>query len=95
MIYWSVFWLIFISFIITLLLIILLEIYRENRYPNVGSCLSSRFGCCADGRTYKLDQNGTNCVPKYYHCHNTAFGCCFYPGWIAKKNNHGSNCWRA
>lgn len=33
-------------------------------------CLWTRWGCCADKLTVKLDQDGTNCYPKIQNYNN-------------------------
>jgi hypothetical protein len=32
----------------------------------LGGCAVTRHGCCPDGKTEKVDQNGSNCPPSYY-----------------------------
>ena len=39
-------------------------LYSNHEFNTIGelNCLDTRFGCCNDKITPKLDQKGTNCV---------------------------------
>ena len=56
-------------------------------------CLGSRYGCCSNGITRKLDNGGTNCVDSNFQRQCLPFGCC--PGTnfgLKKANLIGTNC---
>ena len=40
-------------------------IFFNGKIANIGGCESTRYGCCYDGKTTKLDANGSNCFPKH------------------------------
>ncbi len=71
----------------------------------IGGCNGTRYGCCPDNRTPKMNPPGTNCIfnsePKpapqltqkkpIGGCSGTQFGCC--PDNITpKRNPNGTNC---
>ena len=54
-----------IILIICSILLIYLIFNRLDKSLNINdSCKKTRFGCCSDKLTPKLDQIGTNCVPR-------------------------------
>lgn len=60
------YFLLLIIFIIIVIFLLLSFIYITNKlfYLNIDdktTCWYTRFGCCKDKITPKLDQNGTNC----------------------------------
>lgn len=56
---------IFFVLIITLSIFTFLIIRRVDKILEINDkCENTRFGCCPDKLTPKLDQMGTNCVPK-------------------------------
>lgn len=58
----------------------------------IGGCAGTRWGCCDDGVTSRLDQNGSNCPAMVTtSCSGTRFGCCA-DGITAKAEPTGSNC---
>jgi hypothetical protein len=62
--------------------------YRMN-------CALTRYGCCPNGRTPRLNPIGSNCFPnppRPMNCAGTRYGCC-PDGKTVKKNYRGSNCW--
>jgi hypothetical protein len=58
----------------------------------VGGCAGTRYGCCPDNITAKIDEVGSNCLIKPVGgCAGTRYGCC--PDNItAKFDEVGSNC---
>lgn len=54
----------------------------------IGGCPGTQFGCCCDGITSKVDEEGSNCIGG---CCGTQFGCCPYST-KAKEDKEGSNC---
>ena len=56
---------IFFVLIITLSIFTFLMIRRVDKMLEISDkCEDTRFGCCNDKITPKLDQMGTNCVPR-------------------------------
>lgn len=69
---------------------ILVGVMRNQH--SVGGCVSTRYGCCADGKTSKADAAGSNCAHAVGGCASTRFGCC--PGSsIARADSEGTNCY--
>jgi hypothetical protein len=67
-------------------------IERRERGPFwIGGCAGTRWGCCEDGVTARLDQEGSNCPAFIGGCKGTRFGCC-PDGITAKADETGSNC---
>ena len=69
-------------------------IYHNKTVVPIGVCEGTRYGCCYDGKTPKLDSSGSNCFPKpkpIGGCAGTRYGCC-PDGVTAKHNSSGSNC---
>lgn len=65
---------------------------RESGPFWIGGCAGSRWGCCDDGVTSRLDQEGSNCPSIVTGgCAGTKFGCC-PDGKTAKADQSGSNC---
>ena len=56
-----------------------------------GGCAGTRWGCCPDGVTTRLDQDGTNCTDVIGGCAGTRWGCC-PDGTTPNANKRGSNC---
>lgn len=96
----------FIGFIILLIVVIVLALTMEGEKIKtwfkstsefkkvwIGGCAGSRFGCCPDGTTTRLDQDGTNCVEQVLvgGCKESEFGCC-PDGLSAKIDKEGRNC---
>ncbi len=87
--------------IILLALIILNNItVVPSPSPPVGGCAGTRYGCCPDGTTAKMNAYGTNCLPAPYPpppppppggCAGTRYGCC-PNSTIPKFNQQGTNC---
>ena len=62
--------------------------------PLIGGCAGTRYGCCpSDGKTSKVDDQGSNCPPPLLigGCAGTRYGCC-KDGKTSKQDNMGSNC---
>ena len=61
--------------------------------PLIGGCAGTRYGCCNDGVTSKVDSQGSNCPqpPLIGGCAGTQFGCC-NDGVTSKIDPQGSNC---
>lgn len=86
--------------ILLLFIIAILENFFELRYDfkhiRKLHCRKTRWGCCPDHLTVRLDPWGTNCVPRplpdYRRCYHSYYGCCEYPPWVAKRNLSGTNC---
>lgn len=61
----------------------------------IGGCAGTRYGCCPDNTTPKIDEQGSNCIIKYPQpvggCAGTQYGCC-PDGTTAKIDSEGSNC---
>ena len=56
---------IFFILIITLSIFAILALRRIDRILEINdNCEDTRFGCCSDKLTPKLDQTGSNCVPR-------------------------------
>jgi hypothetical protein len=56
---------IFFILIITLSIFTFLMIRRVDKILEINDkCEDTRFGCCSDKLTPKLDQMGTNCIPR-------------------------------
>lgn len=102
----GVFTLGFIGFILLLIVVIILALTMEGEKiktwfkPStefqkvwIGGCAGTRFGCCSDGTTTRLDQDGTNCIEKVIvgGCEESDFGCC-EDGITAKADKSGKNC---
>jgi hypothetical protein len=61
--------------------------------PNTNGCLASRYGCCSNGITRKLNNEGSNCTDPSFQRQCLPFGCC--PGTafgLKKANLIGTNC---
>ena len=43
---------------------------RERNHDIVGGCAGTRYGCCYDGTTAKVDDRGSNCPHKHRHKHD-------------------------
>lgn len=43
---------------------------------NVGSCSTTRYKCCPDGKIAKNDNSGSNCPTPLTDCKKTLYGCC-------------------
>ena len=57
----------------------------------IGGCAGTRYGCCPDNVTPKLDQYGSNCIKPIGGCAGTRYGCC--PDNVTPKlDQYGSNC---
>jgi hypothetical protein len=58
----------------------------------VGGCAGTKYGCCPNNITAKIDEIGSNCVSKKIGgCAGTRYGCC--PNNVtAKIDEIGSNC---
>lgn len=65
----------------------------HNQNQLVGGCAGTRYGCCTDGTTAKVDQQGSNCPqrPIIGGCAGTRYGCC-KDGVTSKVDEAGSNC---
>jgi len=49
----------------------------ENfRGDNVGSCSTTQYKCCPDGKIAKNDNRGSNCPTPLTDCKKTLYGCC-------------------
>ena len=69
--------------------------------PLTNTCSTTRYGCCLNGITPKINFEGTNCFPAPYPpqpspkpiggCSSTQYGCCI-DGTTPKINTQGSNC---
>ena len=61
----------------------------------VGGCSGTRYGCCSDGITAKVNWQGSNCPMNPSQpmggCAGTEYGCC-EDGVTAKANSAGLNC---
>jgi hypothetical protein len=69
------------------------SIFSLGGGTNIEGCLASRYGCCSNGITRKLDNGGTNCVDSNFQRQCLPFGCC--PGTnfgLKKANLIGTNC---
>ena len=69
------------------------SIFSLGSGNNREGCLASRYGCCSNGITRKLDNGGTNCVDSNFQRQCLPFGCC--PGTnfgLKKANLIGTNC---
>ena len=85
--------------VLAIILVILILLNGMTPHP-IGGCVSTRYGCCADGVTPKMDYYGSNCYspphpplpPKPIGgCAGTRYGCC--PNGVTPKMNiYGSNC---
>ncbi len=71
---------------------------RPNPYPQPNrwpiNCSLTRYGCCADGRTPRIDPIGSNCVPQPpspVSCYRTLYGCC-PDGRTPRQDYRGKNC---
>jgi hypothetical protein len=40
---------------------------RERNHDIVGGCAGTRYGCCYDGTTAKVDDRGSNCPHRHHH----------------------------
>jgi hypothetical protein len=60
---------------------------KNKDKPVIGSCSTTRFGCCPNGTTAS-NKDGTNCF--IGGCSTTEYGCC--PNGKTAKNKQGSNC---
>ena len=58
----------------------------------IGGCAGTRYGCCPNNVTAKINEVGSNCISKQIGgCAGTRYGCC--PNNVtAKINEVGSNC---
>jgi len=63
----------------------------EPGHP-IGGCAGTRYGCCPNNITAKIDEIGSNCIIKPIGgCAGTRYGCC--PDNVtAKINKLGNNC---
>ena len=87
--------LIIILAIILLILIALNHITIITNPTPIGGCAGTRYGCCPDNYTPKIDPQGTNCslnpTPIPGGCAGTRYGCC--PNGVTPKfDPQGSNC---
>jgi hypothetical protein len=57
--------------------------------PAPGGCISTRYGCCSNGTTAKIDANGSNCM--IGGCAGTRYGCCL-DNITPKQDYYGTNC---
>lgn len=59
----------------------------------IGGCEGTRWGCCEDGETSKVDAVGSNCIGGSVigGCAGTRYGCC-PDGSTSKVDPYGSNC---
>jgi hypothetical protein len=59
----------------------------------IGGCAGTRYGCCPNNYTPKIDQQGSNCNlnPMPGGCAGTRYGCC-PNNYTPKINQQGSNC---
>lgn len=73
-----------VGFIILLIVVIVLAMsfdlkgkVGEHRVW-IGGCAGTKYGCCPDGNTARLDPNGTNCVETVLigGCVKSPKGCC-------------------
>jgi hypothetical protein len=65
---------------------------KNNENNILNNCGKTRYGCCNDNKTPKLDNDGTNCFPKPFGgCEGTRYGCC-EDNKTSKLDNEGSNC---
>jgi hypothetical protein len=63
--------------------------HRDDRFSN---CHLTRFGCCPDGLTPRVDPTGKNCYfPNMGGCAGTRYGCC-PDGVTPKRDFRGKNC---
>ena len=61
--------------------------------PLIGGCAGTRYGCCTDGVTSKVNAQGSNCpAPTLIGgCAGTRYGCC-NDGKTSKVDAQGSKC---
>jgi hypothetical protein len=69
---------------------ILLE-HKDPHEQRVGGCNGTRYGCCSDGITTKVDEAGTNCEGYVPPCGESIYGCCS-DGITTKVDEAGTNC---
>lgn len=48
----------------------------ENFKGDVGSCSTTRYKCCPDGKVAKIDNIGSNCPTPLTDCKKTTYSCC-------------------
>jgi len=63
----------FIMVLSVILFLFFLIVSQEQRFfqPLRFGCMWKRWGCCPDNLTTRLDQNGSNCVPRPYPHHHS------------------------
>jgi hypothetical protein len=44
--------------------------HHHKKVVVIGGCKGTRYGCCSDGMTPKLDPFGSNCVDGHHHHHH-------------------------
>jgi hypothetical protein len=86
--------------VLAAILIILILLNSMTPVRPIGGCAGTRYGCCANGVTPKMDYYGSNCYspphpplpPKPVGgCAGTRYGCC-PDGVTPKMDMYGSNC---
>jgi len=59
--------LLLIAIIVGLIIYVVLDFTKSQKHVKhhiVGGCVGTRWGCCPDGITPRMDPFGTNCMPK-------------------------------
>lgn len=68
----------------------LIDIANRQPQRRKGGCGDTLYGCCSDGITTKVDEEGTNCGDYVSPCNISTYGCC--SDGTARVDALGTNC---